>query len=181
MATRSFIRTIAALGALLVCGLLCTGTAGATTLVLPDGTVGPQPYQTWVDRAAVPTVPGVVTLRLDGCQDLPGCVPAGAREIALSPDWANAHVLLHELGHLFDDEMPDWARTQFQAFTGPRAWLADPSTNPPSEQFAEAYSLCARRRVIRQRTFAAYRWAPTPAAHLRACSIIRRAGGWPAR
>jgi hypothetical protein len=179
MATPSLIRLATALAALLVTALLCAGSAAATTLVLPDGTVGPQPYQSWVDRAAVPTVPGVVTLRLDGCEDLPGCVPAGTREIALSPDWANPHVLLHELGHLFDDEMPAWARTEFLRLTGPRAWLADPATNPASEQFAEAYSLCARKRVIRTRTFAAYRWAPTPLAHLRACSIIRRAGGWP--
>jgi hypothetical protein len=148
--------------------------AQATTLVLADGTVGPQPYQSWVDRANVPTIPGTVTLRLGGCADLPGCVPDGELAIDLAPDWANAHVLLHELGHLFDDQMPSWARTEFMDLAGGRSWLLGPASS--GEQFAEAYSLCARKRTIRRRSVEGYRYSPSPADHQQACALIRRAG-----
>src|SRR3954463_4375195 len=101
---------LTALAAALVALAAATSQASATTLVLEDGTVRPQPYQSWVDRANVPTIDATVTLRLGGCEDLPGCVPDGELAVDLAPEWANAHVLLHELGHLFDDQMPDWAR-----------------------------------------------------------------------
>ena len=157
--------------------LVLAASAQATTLVLPDGTRGPQPYQSWVDRARVPTPPGDVLLRLDGCDaTLPGCAPEGERLIALEPDWVTPHVLLHELGHVFDDGMPDWARTGIQSMFGRRGpWLAAAASNPPDEQFAEAYSLCARHASIRERYYGPYRYSPTPSQHRRACALIRRA------
>jgi hypothetical protein len=173
MSTRAL---IVALCTALVALAAATSQARATTLVLPDGTVGPQPYQSWVDRANVPTIDATVTLRLDGCGDLPGCVTDGELAIDLDPEWASAHVLLHELGHLFDDRMPDWARTRFQGLVGARSWLSDSSAGPAGEQFAEAYSLCARKRTIRRRAAEGYRYDPTPAEHVQACGLIRRAG-----
>src|SRR4051794_35163371 len=50
----------------LVALVLGAASARATTLVLTDGTAGPQPYQGWVDAALVPTPPGEVTLELTG-------------------------------------------------------------------------------------------------------------------
>ena len=148
-----------------------TSQASATTLVLTDGTVAPQPYQSWVDRANVPTIDATVTLRLDGCGDLPGCVTDGEMAIDLDPEWATPHVLLHELGHLFDDRMPSWARDRFQGLVGARSWLSS-----GDEQFAEAYSLCARKRSSRYQAAEGYRYDPTPAEHRQACGLIRRAG-----
>jgi len=120
--------------------LLAAAPAGAaTTLVLPDGTKRPQPYQSWVDGAKVPTPDGEVTLRLDGCgEDMPACAPVGERTISLSPDWSSRHVLLHELGHVFDDGMPEWVRARFSELVELRgAWLAEAAAAPAGERFAE--------------------------------------------
>ena len=158
---------------------LC-GTARATTLVMPDGTARPQPFQAWVDAALVPTPPGEVTLSLDGCPGEPeiaSCAPEGQGVVALSRDWADRHVVLHELGHVFDDLMPAWARTQFMRIMHRRgAWAPAQASTPPNEQFAEAYALCARHPRLHAQYFANYHYAPTPRVHGRVCSLIRRLG-----
>jgi hypothetical protein len=165
---------------LLLLGLTCPAPADASTLVLPDGTVGPQPYQGWVDASLVPTPPVDVTLRLDGCPGEPqvdACSPVDGSLIALSPEWNDRRVLLHELGHVFDDLMPAWARVRFQRLVHRRgAWAPARSQSPPDEQFAEAYSLCATRSFLRMRHYAAYGYAPTPALNQRVCALIRRVG-----
>jgi hypothetical protein len=146
--------------------------------MLADGTARPQPYQGWVDSSLVPTVPGAVTLDLAGCDELQACAPEGAQTIALSAEWASPHVLLHELGHVFDDAMPDWARQRFQAIMRKRgAWASASSRAPANEQFAEAYSLCARRSAIKERYAGGYMYSPTPAQHRQVCAVIRQAGG----
>lgn len=157
--------------------LAVPAAAHATTLVLEDGTAGPQPYQSWVDEASVPTPPGQVTLRLSGCGDagLIACEERRERTLDLDPGWISRPVLLHELGHVFDDAMPAWARTQFAALVHRHDPWEGP-VNPPSEWFAEAYALCARHPVIRQRYYAAYEYAPTPRRHRRICALINRAG-----
>ena len=163
---------------LAVLGLSATGTAHATTLVLEDGTVGPQPYQGWVDHARVPTVAGPITLSLTSCPDgeLIACAPGGGPTIAVAPEWATRHVVFHELGHLFDDAMAPWARDAFRALLHrAAAWDGPAETNPPDEQFAEAYALCARRARIRRQYFAGYHYAPTPDLHRRVCALIRAA------
>src|SRR3954468_15593582 len=158
---------------------LC-GTARATTLVMPDGTERPQPFQGWVDAALVPTPPGDVTLSLDGCPgepDIASCAPVGAGVLALSRDWADRHVVLHELGHVFDDLMPAWARTQFMRLIKRRgAWAPPRSSTPPNEQFAEAYARGSGRPFLRARHYSADGYAPTPRAHDRVCALVRRAG-----
>jgi hypothetical protein len=138
--------------------LALAAPAGATTLVLEDGTLRPQPYQAWVDAALVPTPPGVVLLRLGGCgEEMPACAPVGERAIALSPGWASRHVLLHELGHVAGDDAPARLRARLGG----------------EERFAEAYALCARRRTLRRRYLGGYGYAPTPARHRRNCSALR--------
>jgi hypothetical protein len=153
-----------------VCTLPAAAPAGATVLVTPDGQLGPQPYQSWVDTALVPTPPGEVVLSLGGCPGdppLPACSPVGRRTIELSPDWASRRVFLHELGHVFDDVMPDWARGRFRGIVPGR---------PADEQFAEAYALCALHLALRRQAFAAYDYAPTPRLHRRVCALVRAAG-----
>jgi hypothetical protein len=161
-----------------VLGLAVPGAAQATTLALEDGTIGPQPYQGWVDAARVPTVARTVTLRLDGCREseLLACAPGGDGMIDVAPEWMSRHVLFHELGHLFDDgAMSPGTREAFKALVhrgGP--WDGPAETNPPNEQFAEAYALCARRRRLRRTYFAGYHYAPTPDMHRRVCGFIRQ-------
>jgi hypothetical protein len=163
--------------------LLWVAPAHATVLVLTDGTIAPQPYQSWIDGALVPTPPGEITLSLDGCPGdppMPSCSPVNQGAIQLSPEWANRQVFLHEVGHVFDDLMPDWARGRFRAIVSARrglVWASTRSRTPPNEQFAEAYSLCARRLSIRRRAFMGYGYDPTPAEHRRACAVINSVGG----
>src|SRR4051794_27600100 len=119
----------------LLAGLALCASASATPLVLPDGPERPQPFQGWVDAALVPTPPGDVTLSLDGCPgapDIASCAPVGQGVVALSRDWAGRHVVLHELGHVFDDLMPAWARTRFMRLIRRRgAWAPARSSTPP--------------------------------------------------
>ena len=49
------------------------------------------------------------------------------------------------------------------------------SGDPAEEQFAEAYSVCARYRALRQTYFGMYAYTPSPAKHRRVCSLIRTA------
>ena len=55
-------------------------------------------------------------------------------------------------------------------------WDGPTENNPPSEQFAEAYALCARHPRLHAQYFANYHYAPTPRVHGRVCSLIRRLG-----
>src|SRR4051794_31310943 len=126
--------------ALTALALTAIPDAQATTLVLEDGTAAPQPYQSWVDSALVPTPPGNVTLRLGGCPqpEFVSCEERSERTLDLDPGWMSRPVLLHELGHVFDDAMPAWARARFAAIVHRRDPWEGP-VNPPSEWFAEAY------------------------------------------
>jgi len=161
--------------------LLGAAPAGATVLVTPDGQIAPQPYQSWVDAAYVPTPPGEVILSLAGCPGdppLPACSPVNQGTIAISPEWANRQVLLHELGHIFDDLMPDWARGRFRGMVlrKPMIWTAANHGGPPNEQFAEAYSLCARKLSLKRQSFEGYHYGPTPRMHRKVCALINAAG-----
>lgn len=76
------------LGLLAVCAasLALAPAANAVTLILaPRGNVGPEPYQSWADRAKVPTVRGPVVLGLTpACPVVdPFCNSAAGRAIAL--------------------------------------------------------------------------------------------------
>ena len=169
------------LGIVLALLLTIAPAATATTLTTPDGTVRPQPFQGWVDAAAVPTPPGVVTVHLAGCPGGPawagGCVDTLARAIHLGEDGRDRTTLLHELGHVFDATvMGDAARRRFQALIGrPGPWDGPPSTDPPHEQFAEAYALCARYPRLRGPRLGMYAYVATPRRHRAVCGLIRDA------
>ena len=156
------------------------GPAAATTLVLPDGTQRPQPYQSWVDAARVPTPPGIVTLHLAPCPGAPtagGCVARGSRAIHLGPGGRDRRTLLHELGHVFDQTVLTTAtRARFQALARRSgAWAAMAGGDSAEEQFAEAYALCAQRSRLTSTWFGMYDWTPTPRRHARTCALIRAA------
>jgi hypothetical protein len=173
------VRLIFALLALALAALLAPAGAQATTLQV-TGT-GPLPYQAWVDRSAVPTPPGDVTVNLASCPDGPAwsaaCVNPATRVIHLGPDGRDSVTLLHEVGHIFDAYVLDDAgRAEFQAIARrPGPWEGSAASNPPIEQFAEAYALCANYPVLRRARMAMYGYLATPRRHARVCAAIRAA------
>jgi len=174
-------RLAAALLPLMLAVLLLPAGADATILHLAGGPARPQPYQTWVDRAAVPTPAGAVTVNLASCPGAPSwsaaCVNPATRIIHLGSEGRDSVTLLHELGHIFDAyHFDDAARAEFQAIIGrPGAWEGPAQTNSLIEQFAEAYALCARYPVLRRSRTAMYRYLATPRRHARVCALIRTA------
>jgi hypothetical protein len=160
-----------------------TAKAGDTKLVRPDGRSLPKTWQRWVDRSLVPTVKGRVTVHTDGCPARPkaaGCVyNLRPKDIYLKRGVSRVRsVLLHELGHLFDLRvMNNSDRGRFRRILRQpkkRTWWK--GTIPLAEQFAEAYSFCARyRKIMSIARFATYRYRPTSRQHVSACALIRRA------
>jgi len=170
--------------ALVVAGLIAAATpasASATTLVLDDGTSRPRPYQSWIDRAQAPMPGGTLQLRLARCPAAPawasGCADIDDDAIYLTQLARSPDRLLHEVGHFFDEKvMTPRFRARFSRLVGSRgAWGAAAQTDPPSEKFAEAYSLCARHRSLSAWYFGMYAYAPSPAVHAAACALIREA------
>jgi hypothetical protein len=87
-------------------------------------------------------------------------------------------VLLHELGHLFDlRKLNNSDRGRFRRILRQpktRQWWK--GTIPLAEQFAEAYSFCARyRTIVSIARFATYHYRPTSRQHVSACTLMRRA------
>jgi hypothetical protein len=164
---------------LIVC--VCTPAAGAATVTV-DGAPGGQPYQSWVDGSLVPAPPGGhVAVYLMPCPIGPdwaaGCTYAPYRLVFLGPDARSRDRFLHEVGHLFDDDVMNLAtRRRFKALVGTAApWYGDATSDPPAEQFAEAYSLCARHRSLNQMYFGMYGYTPSPSVHAQVCALIRAA------
>jgi hypothetical protein len=120
---------IAALGIVLA-GLLAGTAQAQTTIIEPMGSHFP--YQRWTEEARVPTPTLTVTLleTTTGCEEALGC--AGPEEIELMAPIAGEATFFHELGHVTAYHFPELAPFE-------------------DEQFADAYSLCARvRRVNRE-------------------------------
>src|SRR3954468_3895366 len=164
--------TLLAVAALLVATATAPSAASAgVRLALVDGTPAPQRFQRWVDHAAIPAPARTVTLHVAACPGGPawagGCALPQGKDVYMLPHAAGPHVLFHELGHVFDAtelttprrkafqrivELPPPGRTAFARMWGPPGrWRAAPGSTPPIEQFAEAYSLCARKPAIAER------------------------------
>jgi hypothetical protein len=140
-------------------------------------------YQRWIDRSRIPMVSGRVRIVLTGCPGRPkvvGCVfTRRLRTVYLRRGTPRIReVLYHELGHLFDLRlMSRGERRLYKRLIGQRrrAWFG--GVNPPAEQFAEAYALCALRRRISRTAHGAYAFRTSPRRHAAACALIRRAAG----
>src|SRR5215217_8699622 len=123
---------------------------GAVKLVTPRGRKLRGHWQGWADRALVPTVVGRVRVRLQRCPARPaaaGCVyTRRPRTVFLRPGLRDPRgVLLHELGHVFDLKvMNNRDRGVFRRLMRRRAAKWWRGAEPLAEQFAEAYSWCAR-------------------------------------
>ena len=156
---------------------------GAVKLVTPGGKALPGRWQSWADVALVPTVRGRVKVRLARCParaSAAGCVyTRRPRTIYLRPRLRDPRgVLLHELGHVYDlTIMNNRDRGGFRRLMGRRAkWWK--GSEPLAEQFAEAYSWCARfARIVSIARYSSYRYRPTARQHRRICTLIARAAG----
>lgn len=155
---------------------------GKTVLVARSGRPLPERWQRWVRRSLVPVVNGRVKVGLDGCPAHPravGCVYS-TRLSTVYIDSRRAVLpatLYHELGHLFDWRvLNNRERRRFKRLIGmgSRGWFS--GSTPPAEQFAEAYSFCARYRRIKSiRAYTTYGYDPSPASHREACALMKRA------
>jgi hypothetical protein len=141
-------------------------------------------WQRWARASLMPTVGGRITVRLTGCPALPraaGCVyRKRPRTIFLRPRLRRPRsVLLHELGHLYDLRvMNNRDRDRFRRVmrARKRAWWK--GNIPLAEQFAEAYSFCARyRRIVSISRYSTYDYAPTRRQHAKVCALIVAAAG----
>ncbi len=155
---------------------------GAVKLVTPRGRALKGHWQGWADRALVPTVIGRVKVRLAHCPARPaaaGCVyTRRPRTVYLRPGLRDPRgVLLHELGHVFDLKvMNNRDRGAFRRILrrGRAKWWR--GAEPLAEQFAEAYSWCARyARIVSIARYSSYDYQPTGRQHRRICKLVRAA------
>lgn len=170
-----------------LCFLALAGSADAVVLVNPDGSRA-EPYQTWADRAKVPTPDVTITISDDvslcrATQVVDGCAPHGLivvrqrcetyRSLALRRDCR--FVFWHELGHQESREMPQWKRDAYSQLMG--AGWTDVSIATPGpgsyldEAFASAFALCqfGRTSVYTREVISG-----TDNQQIHACRMIRQ-------
>jgi hypothetical protein len=149
------------------------------TMSAPGGRPLSGSWLRWARASLMPTVGGRVTVRLQRCPALPraaGCVyRRRPRTIYIKPGVRRPRsVLLHELGHLFDLRvMNNRDRGRFRkVMRAPRRkWWQ--GKIPLAEQFAEAYSFCARYpRIASIGRYASYSYDPSRGQHRRVCALI---------
>jgi hypothetical protein len=167
----------------LLVGILAAPAGAAPTTLRSTGGDSLQRFQAWVDAAKVPTPRGDVTVVLTSCPTGPSwsaaCAFSHGRIIHLGPNGRGRHVLLHEIGHVFDAHvLTDADRARFRRLVGAGSgpWLRPGGGDSPGEQFAEAYAFCATTTSLRQTRYGMYGYDATPARHRAACAVIRRAG-----
>lgn len=182
---------IIAVGIAIVSGLLAETTnsqpadyqlpASGLTVLNTDGTPNAQ-LQGYADGFLVPMAPGTVTVHDTRCyfEAGPGvaCTTTPGDDIWMQePPGVRRRVFAHELGHRYDYQtMTNPARALFQRHIhDTRLWDGNGirQIDSPHEQFAEAYSLCARHRRIRQRYQGWYGYTIGPIGHQRICTLIR--------
>lgn len=144
------------------------------TEVVGEGVTEPQPFQGWIDQAQVRAPQGAIDLQMAPCPLAPArsCAIVGTHRIYLNPNRQDRVSFLHEIGHVFDHEMPEWKRGWFMGIMGieGRGWRSPP--NSPNEQFAEAWALCARHKRIRDVFLGAYEYTVEPEQHRHVCRLI---------
>jgi hypothetical protein len=180
---------IAVLGSATLCAVAATGSSsrakaskGAVKLRTPGGKPLPGLWQPWANASLMPTVRGRVTVRRASCPARPsaaGCVyTRRPRTIWLKPGVDDPRgVLLHELGHVFDLEvLNNRDRGHFRRLMGRRSARWWRGSLPLAEQFAEAYSWCARyARIVSISRYSSYDYRPTARQHKAICRLAVRA------
>jgi hypothetical protein len=171
-----------AAGAAAGAGSRARAAKGAVKLRTLRGAPLPGRWQSWADAALVPTIAGRVTVRRARCPARPsaaGCVfTKRPRTIWLRPGIDDPHgVLLHELGHVYDLRVlnnRDRGRFRRIMRRGRARWWRGRLSL--AEQFAEAYSWCARyARIVSISRYSSYRYRPSSKQHKAICRLIVRA------
>ena len=169
-------------GAAVGSGPRARAAKGAVKLRTPGGRHLPGRWQPWARASLVPTVAGRVTVRRARCPARPsaaGCVyPRRPRTIWVRPGVNDPRgVLLHELGHVYDLlVLNNGDRGRFRRIMHRRHARWWRGRLPLAEQFAEAYSWCARyRRIVSISRYSSYRYRPTAKQHKKTCQLIVRA------
>lgn len=160
---------------LLTCllALSVPASAQAVTLVNPDGTRA-EPYQTWADRAKVPTVDQVVTVTNgEGiCPPARSCARPSLSSIGLRPADRSAHGTGHELGHYFP--LTPAKQQTFLTIVGRQVpWHGEGMSG--AEIFAESYAACFVGVTPRgrERVQLGYGFATRTSTLRRVCRMIR--------
>lgn len=149
---------------------LATAVALATTFTTPS-----EPYREWVLEAQVPTPIESVQVIDATCPiaSASACTLTEAPTIYFDYDavsFQRRFTFWHELGHRFDYQMPEWARTHFLEIVGVSGPWQDPTRRvPPNELFAEAYANCAARGDVIPGWQVKY---VSPSEHRRVCNLI---------
>ena len=153
--------------------------AADLSLTGPEGRSLNGSWQRWARASLMPTVGGRITLKLGGCPALPraaGCVyRKRPRTIYLRSGLRRPRsVLMHELGHLYDLRvLNNRDRGSFRRImrARKRAWWK--GEIPLAEQFAEAYSFCARyRKIVSISRYSTYEYRPSRRQHAKVCGLI---------
>lgn len=178
-------------------GLLMAGTAWGGT---GDGVriLGPSEVQSTVARFLVSTLPRPVRVLVEPCPGDPSAQGCHSANRHIDTIWLNPQAgglddetVAHEMGHVFESYMWDlrWRQlpgsefvpqTFFQIaqvlFDHPRPGILYSAAW--SEQFAEAYSACARFRTLPETLSTGYYgFEITPSQHQSVCASIDRMAG----
>jgi hypothetical protein len=179
---------------LLMVGTAWAGSGGAGQVL------GPSEVQTTVAKFLVPTLPRPVRIVVEPCPGDPAAQGCHSANRHIDTIWLNPEAgglddetVAHEMGHVFESYMWDlrWRRVPGSEFV-PQTFfrIARILFDHPrpgilysvawSEQFAEAYSACARFQTLPDTISTGYYgFEITPSQHQRVCaSIDRMADGY---
>lgn len=159
--------------------LLAPATVDARTRLMDvDGNRSSRDVQ--VARAQMPSPPITVIVVDEQVQAY--CGALACTEPTDSFVWisnqATRRDVLHEIGHRFDYLQSLHARHRFRALTDQldRLWRTE-DPDPPYEQFAEAWRMCAMNPRWPDRSEAGYGYWPTVQIHRKVCRTIKREAG----
>lgn len=158
---------------------LLPATAGAVTLVNPDGSVA-QPYQGWADALKIKPPDVTVVLHEGRCPRnllTVGCVSIGEAAVfnmyvdpttPMSNTRGPRGVLAHEIGHIFHAYTPQWFDAVFRKIMRVD-WRVD-----IGEAVAEGYRYCAHRPDRGWPRFRTTPYDATPRQHRRVCRLLNQ-------
>lgn len=173
---------------LLMAAVFLPSDAKAAVVTDPSGNII-QPFQAWADLAdkrGLPTPDVSVDANNYGCptlQDKIACVYMNTSRIHICTVgcdvWRLNRIFWHEMGHVFSFISYKNVGFGFQRIMGDkRKWREGP--NPPIEQFAEGYAMCAANpKRIPTYVFSGYSYMPTQKQHVRVCKMLQKQKGLP--
>lgn len=184
------LRLSGALICVLLALVLLPSMAGAVVVTDMQGNIA-EPFQTWAERVEKKGLPtaSVMSVDVNGCTWAPkarGCAVLGTTRIYLCP-WScetwdlKRQTFWHEMGHVYVEVAQQKVTKAFsKILRDKREWFAEP--NSLSEQFAEAYKLCAANpgRIPSNVSYG-NGYNPSDKTHRQVCRMLQRQKGKPLR